>query len=283
MAPGARGVRLQPPREVDHRRDQLPHLDVAGVALGVEHRRRGVGAVEHVLGAHPLRRDLEVHDRRGVAVLVDAAALDHVARGRVGADHLLDEPARLERPRERPRVARERRLQERPGDPGRALGVAEVGDRALGEVGLHGEVGAVVDLVVADQRLGEHHPDRALHRRGRAVHRVPAPGRGAVEVELVVAVAADPHLERRVHQEVAAGPRRQRSLVGEGDVEADGRAVAARHGHRPHVRLERAPALLDHLALRSALKRSAPSSRITRSTASRIMWQPASRVRSSSR
>src|SRR5664280_2015060 len=48
-------------------------------------------------------------------------------------------------------------------DRGRALGIAEVGNRALREVGLDREVGAVVDLVVADQRLGEHHPDRALH------------------------------------------------------------------------------------------------------------------------
>ena len=105
-------------------------------------------------------------------------------------------------------IAGEGGLQERPGDPGRALGVAQVGDRPLGEVGLDREVGAVVDLVVADQRLREHDPDRALHPRRGAVHRVPAPGRGAVEVERVVAVAADPDLERRVHDEVAPRPRR---------------------------------------------------------------------------
>ena len=239
---------LEPARQVDHRADQLPHLDVAGVALGVEHRRAGVGAVEHVLPPHALRRDLEVHDRRRVAVLVDAAALDHVPGAGVGADHLLDEAARLERPRERAREAGEGRLQERPGDPGRALGVAQVGDRALGEVGLDRQVGAVVDLVVADQGLRELHPDRPLHPRRRAVHRVPAPRRGALHVELVGAVAADPNLERRVHEEVAARPRGQPLLVGEGDVEGGHGAVATRHGHLADPRLERAPSLLDHLA-----------------------------------
>ncbi len=157
-------------------------------------------------------------------------------------------PRDLQRSRQRARIAGERRLQERPGDPGRALGVAEVGDRALGEVGLDREVGAVVDLVVADQGLGEHHPDRALHPRGRAVHRVPAPGRGAVEVERVVAVAADPDLERRVHDEVAPRPGRQLDLVGVGVVHERGGAVAPGHGHLADPALERAPALLDHLA-----------------------------------
>src|SRR6266545_211657 len=78
----------------------------------------------------------------------------------------------LEHPRERAREAGEGRLEERPGDPGRALGVAQVGDRALGEVGPDRQVGAVVDLVVADQGLGELDPDRPLHPRWRAVHRV---------------------------------------------------------------------------------------------------------------
>ena len=116
------------------------------------------------------------------------------------------------------------------------------------EVGLDREVGAVVDLVVADQRLGEHHPDRPLHARRRAVHRVPAPRRAAVVVELVGAVAADPHLERRVHDDVPARARRQLLLVGELGVEDRRRAVAARDRHLADARLERAPALLDDLA-----------------------------------
>ena len=63
MPPRSSARRLEPARQIHHRADQLPHLDVAGVALRVEHRRTGVGAVEHVLPSHPLRRDLKVHDR----------------------------------------------------------------------------------------------------------------------------------------------------------------------------------------------------------------------------
>jgi hypothetical protein len=48
------------------------HLDVTHVALGVEHRRGVVGAVEHVRGPHPLRGQLEMGDRRRVPVLVDS-------------------------------------------------------------------------------------------------------------------------------------------------------------------------------------------------------------------
>ena len=245
-AAGARG--LDPARQVHERRDQLPHLDVAHVALGVEHRRAPVGAVEHVLGPHALGGDLEVHDRRGVPVLVDAAALEHVARDAVGADHLLDEAAGVDGARDHAGKAGERRLQERPGDPGRARGVAQVGDRPLGKIRLQRQVGAVVDLVVADQGLGELHPDRPLHPRRRAVHRVIAPRRAAVVVELECAVAVDAHLERRVHHEVALGVGGERGLAREGDVHERRRAVAPGYGHLPDAGLKRAPALLDHLA-----------------------------------
>ena len=53
--------------------------------------------------------------------------------------------------------------------PRRAAGIAHVGHRPGGEVRLEREVGAVVHLVVAHERLRELHPDRALHRRRCAV------------------------------------------------------------------------------------------------------------------
>ncbi len=248
VTPGTAGGCLDTSRQVDERGDQLPHLDVSHIALGIEHGGAVVGPVENVLRAHALRGDLEVHDRRGAAVLIDAPSLLDVARHRVGRQHLLDEPAGLKRPGDRAREAGERRLKEGPCDRRRALGVADVRDRALREVGLDREVGAVVDLVVADQRLGEHHPDRPLHARRRAVHRVPAPRRAAIVVELVGAVPADPHLERGVHDDVPARPRGQLHLVGELPVESRRRAVAAGHRHLADAGLERAPALLDHLA-----------------------------------
>src|ERR1019366_3847423 len=131
---------------------------------------------------------------------------------------------------------------------GRALGIADVGDRALWEVGLDREVRAVVYLVVADQRLGEHDPDRPLHARGRAVHRVPAPRRAAVVVELVCAVPSDPHLEGGMHDDVSTGSCRELGLVGELRVEPRGGAIATGDRHLTDARLERTPALLDDLA-----------------------------------
>ena len=77
---------------------------------------------------------------------------------------------------------------------------------------------------------------------------MPTPRRRSLHVELVGTVAADSDLERCVHEEVASRPRRQPLLVGEGDVEGGGGAVAAGHGHLADPRLERAPPLLDHLA-----------------------------------
>ena len=106
MATGAGRVGLDPAAEVDHRHDQLPHLDVAHVALGVEHGGAVVEAVEDVLGALPLGADLEVHEAGDLPVLVEAAALGDVAGHRVGGDDLLDVAARLQRARDRPRVAR---------------------------------------------------------------------------------------------------------------------------------------------------------------------------------
>ena len=53
-----------------------------------------------------------------------------------------------------------------------------------GKFGPQPEVGAVVDLVVADQGLRELHPQRALHRGRRAVDGVVAPRGRALVVEL---------------------------------------------------------------------------------------------------
>src|SRR5664279_4114107 len=77
---------------------------------------------------------------------------------------------------------------------------------------------------------------------------MPAPGRAAVVVELVGTVAADPHLERGVHDHVPPGARRKLRLVGELRIEPRGGAAAPRDRHLADARLERAPSLLDHLA-----------------------------------
>jgi hypothetical protein len=77
---------------------------------------------------------------------------------------------------------------------------------------------------------------------------MPPPGGGTVQVERIVAVTADPDLERRVHDEVAPRAGGQLHLVGVRDVLKRRRAIAPRHGHLDDAALERAPAFLDHLA-----------------------------------
>ncbi len=123
-----------------------------------------------------------------------------------------------------------------------------VGPRARREVRAQAHVGAVVDLLVRDQRLRELHPDRPLHRRRRAVHRVVAPRRGAVVVELEHPVPRHPQLRRGVHQRVDPRVGRELLLGRERDLGERHGAVAAgdRHLHQPVA--ERAPPLLQHLA-----------------------------------
>ena len=144
--------------------------------------------------------------------------------------------------------AGEARDQEPPGDPGRARRVGVVGPGARREVRAQAHVSAVVDLLVGDQRLRQLHPDRPLHRRRRAVHRVVAPRRGAVVVELEHPVARHPQLGRRVHHRVDARVRGQLLLGRERHLGERDRAVAAGDGQLHQPRAERASPLLEHLA-----------------------------------
>ena len=248
VAAEAAGVGLDPAAEVDHRLDQLPHLDVAHVALGVEHGGAVVEPVEHVLGALALGADLEVHEAGDLPVLVEPAALGDVAGDGVGGDDLLDVAARLQRPRDRAQVSDRGREHRHPGERGGAGRFAEVGPAALGQEQLGRVVGAVVDLVVADQRLREEDPLHPLLGRGGRVEGVPAPGRGAAQVGGPAAVAVDHGLVGAVDDQVALGALGQVLLVGVAGLGEAGRAVAPGHQQAADTGLEVTPAVLDRLA-----------------------------------
>jgi hypothetical protein len=181
--------------------------------------------------------------------LVDTAALQPVRGVRVAGVYLLPEPACVVPTREVLPQRCPRRHQEVPGVRVCGFRVLCVRPRPLRQVEVTAVVGAVVDVGVRDNRLGEHHPDTALDCGRCAVVRVPAPLVGALEGDLERAVLADVQLRGGVHEVVLVGVCPGEVILALVQrVDERGTAVCAREHRLLDAVSESAAAVLDRLA-----------------------------------